>query len=78
LVSTILLTPEEAGSVKPFYLGMLEGHRTLVDRGGFFAGVLARLRERLHTLNARQLRDELGNVYWDLKPDYVLGENVVL
>jgi predicted nucleotidyltransferase len=76
--STILLTPEEAGSVKPFYLGMLEGHLALLDRGGFLAGVLSRLRERLRALNARQLRDEYGNVYWDLKPDYVLGENVVL
>jgi len=24
------------------------------------------------------LTDELGNPYWDLKPDYVLGEDVVL
>jgi hypothetical protein len=27
---------------------------------------------------ARRLTDERGNPYWDLKPDYVLGEDVVL
>ena len=77
-VSTILLTPEEATTVKPFYLGFLEGHRLLVDRDGFFREVLTRLRQRLDALGARRLVDEQGLPYWDLKPDYVLGEDVVL
>ncbi len=77
-LSIIPLTPEEARSIKPFYLGFLEGHRLLVDRGGFFEGILDRLRARLAQLGARRLTDELGNPYWDLKPDYVLGEDVVL
>ena len=76
--SSILLTPEEAVAVKPFYLGFLEGHRLVVDRAGFFRGVLDRLSVRLRELGARRLTDELGNPYWDLKPDYVLGEDVVL
>ena len=76
--SPILLTPEEAASVKPFYLGFLDGHRLLVDRGGFFRAILDRLERRLEDLGARRLTDELGNTYWDLKPDYVLGEDVVL
>jgi len=76
--SVILLTPVEAAVVKPFYLGMLEGNRLLVDRDGFFAGVLSRLTARLRELGARRLVDECGNSYWDLKPDYVLGEDVVL
>ena len=33
---------------------------------------------RLVELGSRRLTDELGNSYWDLKPDYVLGEDVVL
>ena len=74
----ILLTPEEAASVKPFYLGMLDGHRLLLDRDGFFRSILDRLVRRLRELGARRLTDELGNPYWDLKPDYVLGEDVVL
>jgi uncharacterized protein len=77
-VSVIPLTPEEASTVKPFYLGMLDGHRLLVDRDGFLAGVLRRLERRLAELGARRLVDELGNPYWDLKPDYVLGEDVRL
>lgn len=77
-VSTILLTPEEAETIKPFYLGFLDGHWLVVDRDGFMRGVLARLRRRLTELGARRLTDDRGNPYWDLKPDYVLGEDVVL
>jgi predicted nucleotidyltransferase len=77
-MSAIPLTPEEAVIIKPFYLGILDGHRALVDRGAFFAHILERLRQRLTELGARRLTDELGNPYWDLKPDYVLGEDVVL
>ena len=76
--SMILLTPEEAATIKPFYLGLLDGHRLVVDRGGFFRAVLDRLEHRLEELGSRRLTDELGNPYWDLKPDYVLGEDVVL
>jgi hypothetical protein len=74
----ILLTPEEAATVKPFYLGLLEGHRLLLDRNGFLRGVLDRLARRLREPSAQRLTDELGNPYRDLKPHYVLGEDVVL
>ena len=76
--SVILLTSEEAATVKPFYLGILDGHRLLIDRGGYFSQVLDRLEARLRELGARRLTDELGNTYWDLKPDYKLGEDIVL
>lgn len=77
-VSLVLLTPDEARSAKPFYLGMLDGHRLLVDRDGFFRGVLDRLERRLVELGSRRLVDRHGNPYWDLKPDYVPGEDIVL
>jgi predicted nucleotidyltransferase len=77
-VSAVPLTPEEASTIKPFYLGLLEGHRVLVDRGEFLGGILDRLRRRLAELGARRLTDDRGHPYWDLKPDYVLGEDVVL
>ena len=76
--SLILLTPAQAVSVKPFYLGILEGHEVLVDRGGFFRKVLDRLTARLAELGSRRLTDEKGNPYWDLKPDYRLGEDIVI
>ena len=72
------LTPEEAASVKPYYLGMLSGHRLLHDAEGFFAGVLDRLQARLRELGAKRLVDEDGYDYWDLKPDWKPGDVVTL
>ena len=77
-VSVIPLTPEEAQPIKPFYLGLLDGYCTLIDQGGFLEGILHRLRARLTELGSRRLVDDQGNPYWDLKPDYVLGEDVDL
>jgi predicted nucleotidyltransferase len=72
------LTPEEAATVKPYYLGMLSGHRILRDAGGFFAGVLARLEGRLRELGSRRHVDADGYEYWDLKPDWKPGDVVTL
>lgn len=72
------LTPEEAATVKPFYLGMLSGHRILRDAGGLFASVLARLEARLGELGARRHVDADGYEYWDLKPDWKPGDVVTL
>jgi predicted nucleotidyltransferase len=74
----ILLTPEEAARVKPFYLGMLSGHTILWDEGRFFTGVLDRLRARLAELGSRRYVDEDGYEFWDLKPDWKLGDVVTL
>jgi uncharacterized protein len=74
----ILLTPEQAGQVKPYYLGMLSGHEILFDREGFFAGVLDRLRRRLVELGSRRYVDPDGYEYWDLKPDWKPGDIVRL
>ncbi len=78
LVAPVLLTPEEAGDVKPFYLGMLSGHIVLRDEAGFFAAVLDRLRQRLAELGSRRYVDEQGYEYWDLKPDWKPGDVVTL
>ncbi len=77
-VAPILLTPEEAVSVKPYDLGMLSGHVLLRDRDGFFEGVLTRLRARLAELGSRRYVDEDGYEYWDLKPDWKPGDVVTL
>jgi predicted nucleotidyltransferase len=77
-VATILLTPEEAEHVKPYYLGMLSGHMILRDAADFFAGILERLRQRLAELGARRYVDKDGYEYWDLKPDWKPGDVVVL
>lgn len=77
-VMPILLTPEEAEEIKPYYLGMLSGHVMLRDEGGFFAAVLERLRRRLAELGSRRYVDEDGYEYWDLKPDWKPGDVVRL
>ncbi len=78
MLAPILLTPEEAARVKPYYLGMLSGHAILCDRGDFFAGVLRRLERRLDELGARRYVDQDGYEYWDLKPDWKPGDVVTL
>lgn len=77
-LSAIVLTPEEARRFKPYYLGMLDRHELLLDRDGFFAAVLERLRARLDARGARRLIDPDGYEYWDLAPDWQPGDEVVL
>jgi predicted nucleotidyltransferase len=78
MVAPILLTPQEAARVKPYYLGMLSGHTILLDEDGFFAAVLERLRRRLAELGSRRYVDERGYEYWDLKPDWKPGDVIAL
>jgi predicted nucleotidyltransferase len=77
-LALVLLTPEEAAHVQPFYLGMLSGHDRPWDAGGFFGAVLDRLRARLAELGARRHVDEDGFEFWDLKPDWKPGDVVTL
>jgi hypothetical protein len=77
-LSLIVATPEGAGRVKPYYLGMLSGHVILHDAGGFFAAVIERLKRRLRELGAQRYVDEDGYEYWDLKPDWKPGDIVTL
>lgn len=77
-IAPVALTPEEAATTRPFYLGMLSGHVLLVDEGGFFAAILQRLRQRLQELGSRRYVDEDGYEYWDLKPDWKPGDVVEL
>jgi hypothetical protein len=53
---------------------MYDGHAILHDVGGFFAGILARLRTRLEGLGAHRLVDRDGYPYWVLKKDWTPGE----
>lgn len=76
-LARLVRTPEEAARVIPLYLDMTEDAVLLLDRGGFFAGVLDRLRASLRRYGAKRVR--LGSTwYWDLKPDFVPGDVVEL
>lgn len=73
--SPLILSREEASKIRPIYLDMVEDAVILYDRGGFFRGVLERLKRRLKELGAR--REWIGNKwYWILKPDIKFGEVV--
>lgn len=71
--SPVAKTPDEVLRFPPLLLDLVEDAVILYDREGFFAGVLAHLRDSLARLGARRRRR--GRVqYWELKPDYVPGE----
>ncbi len=72
-ISPVFKTKEECKRGSPLFLDMVEDARLLVDRDGFFAAVLDRLRTRLAELGSRRVWR--GSAwYWDLKPDYQAGD----
>jgi len=76
-LSPIFKTPAEVRRGSPLFLDMLDDGRLLYDRGGFFAGQLAALKTRLDKLGSKRIwKDDAW--YWDLKPDYKPGDEIVL
>jgi len=76
-VVPLLKTRQEASRIVPLYLDMVEDAQLLVDREGFFAAILAGLRERMAALGAERRRR--GSVrYWILKRDFRPGERIEL
>jgi uncharacterized protein len=67
---------EEARIRSPLYLDIVEEGILILDRGRFFAGVLAEMRERMRALGSRRVFLADGTWYWDLKPDFRFGEVV--
>lgn len=72
-LSAVLKTPEEVQKGSPLFLDMVEDAELLYDRGGFFQGVLQRLRRRLKELGAKRVFRGT-RWYWVLKPDIKPGE----
>jgi predicted nucleotidyltransferase len=76
-ICPVMKTRPEAERIVPLYLDLVEDARLLRDRGGFFAGVLERLRASLARLGAE--RRMLGRTrYWVLKAGFAPGEVVEL
>jgi hypothetical protein len=76
--SVLTLTVDEATYRSPLYLDLTTDARLLLDRGGFFAGVLDGLRARMRELGTRRVELPGGGWYWDLKPGMRVGEVVEL
>lgn len=76
-LSAIFKTPAEVRRGSPLFLDMLEDGQLLFDRDGFFAKELAALKGRLDLLGAKRIWK--GDAwYWDLKPDFKWGDEIVL
>ncbi|MEM0041395.1 MAG: nucleotidyltransferase domain-containing protein [Candidatus Korarchaeum sp.] len=75
LISPVPLTREEVMKHPPILLDILTDGIILYDKG-FIGEQLEELRERLKALGARKVLLPNGKWYWDLKPDYELGEVV--
>jgi hypothetical protein len=76
-LSPIFKTPAEVRRGSPLFLDMLDDGRLLYDRGEFFAKELAALKERLEKLGAKRIWKG-DSWYWDLKPDFKPGDEIVL
>jgi predicted nucleotidyltransferase len=72
----VVKSPDEARYRSPLYLDIVEDGILIVDRGGFFAAVLAAMRARMRVLGSRRVYLSDGTWYWDLKPDFRFGEVV--
>ena len=76
LISPIPLTSEEVERHPPILLDILTDGIILYDKDGFTRKHLTELKRRLKALKARKVQLPSGSWYWDLKPDYRLGEVV--
>lgn len=65
----------EAGPI--LFLDLTVHARILFDEGGFLRDALARLRGRLYQAGARRVESDKG-WYWDLKPSFVPGQEVIV
>jgi len=76
LISPIPLTPDEIKTNPPILLDLVTDGKILYDHDDFMACHLRNLRSRLEKIGARKIFLGKGRWYWDLKPDYKLGEVV--
>lgn len=72
-LAPVFKTPEEVHAGSLLFLDMIDDGRILYDRSGFWKDYLRGFKERLRRLGAKKV--VVGDRwYWDLKPDYKVGE----
>ncbi len=76
LLSPLPLTLEEVKRNPPILLDILTDGIILYDRKRFMRSHLHALELRLKQLGARKVYLPSGKRFWDLKPDYQLGDEV--
>jgi predicted nucleotidyltransferase len=70
------LRREEARRLPLLFLDLTEEAAILYDRDGFLEATLLELKRRLLKQGAKRVAVDKGRWYWDLKPEYRLGEKV--
>lgn len=76
LISPIPLAPEEILEHPPILLDIISDGIILYDKDDFMKNHLRELERKLGKLGAKKIFIGPGKWYWDLKPDYKLGEAV--
>jgi len=76
-ISPIFKTPEEMSIGTPLMLDMVSEAKIIYDTGGVMRGLLDDFGARLKAAGA--VRHQQGlNWYWDLKPDFKLGDKILI
>lgn len=76
LISPVPLTPDEIKKNPPILLDLVTDGMILYDKDNFMRDWITNLKRRLEEKGARKLFLSSGKWYWDLKPDYKLGDVV--
>lgn len=76
LISPILLKPEEIKKNPPILLDIVTDGVILYDTDNFLRDWLTNLKKKLEEKGVRKIFLVEGKWYWDLKPDYKLGDIV--
>jgi predicted nucleotidyltransferase len=76
LISPLPLTPEEIKKNPPILLDLVTDGIIVYDTDNFMKECITNLRKRLEEKGARKIFLGKRRWYWDLKPDYKLGEIV--
>jgi predicted nucleotidyltransferase len=76
-LSPIIKSREECLAGSPLFLDMVEDAWIVEDKESFFHDILASLKDRLKKLGSQRIWR--GSAwYWDLKPDYQIGDEIEL
>jgi len=76
LISPIPHTPEEIKKKPPILLDLVTDGVILHDANDFMKNQIKDLKNKLEEIGAKKVYLEDGRWYWDLKPNYKLGEVV--
>ncbi len=74
MLSTIILSWEEAKENRNIFLDMIDASIILYDKNDFFKNRLKELKKRLLQLGSKKIVLEDKTWYWNLKPDSAPGE----